>query len=391
MMPVSVTALTSSFGPGVRAAGVWAPRVPRMSVEHITGYSEFLALEAPWNDLADRAGVAHPFLRHEWVRTWWDAFGRQARLQILVLRIDGQIAAIAPFMRDTAVMYGVPVRRLRLIHNDHTPRTDLIVAADAADAYRAIWRALRHDSEPWDVLLLGQLPHDSPARSAFSSFAAGDRCETGIWKSSDSPFLTLTGTWEQYLAGLPAKFRSNLRNRMTRASRLGEPTLEVLTDGSAIREACAEAWRLESSGWKEQTGTAIASDPEVHEFYTRLVERGAAAGWLQLLFLTVGGRRIATSYGASFRGRLFLFKTGYDPEYATCSPFKLLTYLAIQRAYAQGLREVDFLGDTEPWKREWTQASRGHDWLFIFADTLRARLLHAIKFQWVPEFKRWRA
>lgn len=361
------------------------------TVDCVSDYSAFLALEHTWNGLADRAGIAHPFLRHEWVRAWWDAFGRHARLHILVVRTNGEVTAIAPFMRDTAVMYGVPVRRVRLIHNDHTPRIDLIVASDAADACRAVWHALRHDSEPWDVLLLGQLPHDSPTRTTFSSCAVGDGCSTGIWKSSDSPYLPLAGTWDQYHAGLSAKFRSNLRNRMSRASRLGEPALEVLTDRDAIRDACDEAWRLESSGWKEQTGTAIVSDPEVHDFYTRLIERGTDAGWLQLLFLNVGGRRIATSYGACFHRRLFLFKTGYDPDYATCSPFKLLTYLAIRDAYARGLCEVDFLGESEPWKREWTSAARCHDWLFIFADTLRARLLHSIKFQWVPEFKRWRA
>jgi CelD/BcsL family acetyltransferase involved in cellulose biosynthesis len=109
------------------------------------------------------------------------------------------------------------------------------------------------------------------------------------------------------------------------------------------------------------------------------------------MFLTVGGRRIATSYGAVYDRRLFLFKTGYDPEYATGSPFKVLTCFAIQAAYAEGLREVDFLGDSEPWKLEWTPTSRAHDWLFVFSGTKRARLLHSLKFHVVPELKRWRA
>jgi CelD/BcsL family acetyltransferase involved in cellulose biosynthesis len=112
---------------------------------------------------------------------------------------------------------------------------------------------------------------------------------------------------------------------------------------------------------------------------------------LQLLFLRVGGQRVAVSYGACFQRRLFLFKTGYDPEFATGAPFKILTYFAIREAYAQGLTEVDFLGDAEPWKLEWTSTSRGHDWLFVFSDTIRARLLHSIKFEWVPQVKRWRA
>ena len=135
-----------------------------------------------------------------------------------------------------------------------------------------------------------------------------------------------------------------------------------------------DAWRLEASGWKKESGTAITSDPAVHRFYASLIERGTAAGWLHLLFLRVGDTRIATSYGATFDGRLMLFKTGYDPDYATCSPFKLLTYFALQDAYAKGLVELDFLGDAEPWKMEWTSTVRGHDWMFVFARNGRARV-----------------
>jgi len=359
-------------------------------VEIITDFNAFLALEAEWNDAVERARIPHPFLRHEWVRTWWDAFSTPAtRLHIQIVRANGRVTAIAPFMRDTAAMYGIRARRVRFIHNDHTPRTDIIVADDADASYRAIWRALREDRERWDVLQLGQLERDSRTQRVFREFAAADRLATGTWRSSDSPYLPITGTWDGYLNGLSAKFRSNLRNRLARLTKIGNPSLEVLTDRRAIEAASEEAYRLESSGWKREAGTAIASDPAAHRFYTALIERGASAGWLQLLFLKVGDRRIATSYGACFDHRLFLFKTGYDPEFATGAPFKILTSLAIQEACAQGLTEVDFLGDAEPWKLEWTSTSRGHDWLYVFGDTMRARLLHSIKFEWLPELKKW--
>jgi CelD/BcsL family acetyltransferase involved in cellulose biosynthesis len=136
---------------------------------------------------------------------------------------------------------------------------------------------------------------------------------------------------------------------------------------------------------------SVRPSRRIQRFYTLLAERAAARGWLRLMFLNVGGRRIATSYGSRFDHRLFLFKTGYDPAYATGSPFKVLTCFAIERAYAESLRELDFLGDAEPWKLEWTRTSRAHDWLFVFSGSVRARLLHSVKFQVVPELKRWRA
>ncbi len=361
-------------------------------VDVVRDYDAFVALEREWNDAVARARVPHPFLRHEWVRTWWDAFSTpRTRLYIQVVRANGRVTAIAPFMRETATMYGVPARGVRFIHNDHTPRTDVIIADDAEVWYRAIWRALRTDRETWDVLLLSQLERDSRTQQIVREYAAADRLRTGTWRSSDSPYLPITGTWDAYLATLSAKFRSNLRNRLSRLTKVGAVSFEILTDRRSIEAAADDAWRLECSGWKREAGTAITSDPAVRRFYTSMIERGTQSGWLQLLFLKVGDRRIATSYGAFFDNRLFLFKTGYDPEFATGAPFKVLTSFAIQEACARGVTEVDFLGDAEPWKLEWTAASRGHDWLYVFSDTMRARLLHSLKFEWLPELKRWRS
>ena len=119
-----------------------------------------------------------------------------------------------------------------------------------------------------------------------------------------------------------------------------------------------------------------------------LTERAEECPWLRLLFLSVGGRRIATSFAAVYANKLFLLKTGYDPEFAKCSPFKLLTSFAVRHAFEQRYSELDFLGDTEPWKLEWTSTTRPHDWLFVFAGTPRGRLLHPLKFQVVPALRR---
>jgi CelD/BcsL family acetyltransferase involved in cellulose biosynthesis len=190
-----------------------------------------------------------------------------------------------------------------------------------------------------------------------------------------------------YFKGLTSKFRQNVRNRLTRLSQLGQPVLETLSAGPALLAAREDAFRLEASGWKAHAGTSICSDPAVHRFYSLLAERVPS---MRLLFLTAGGRRIATSYGAQYDNRLFLFKTGYDPAYEKCSPFKLLTHFAVKTACEERLAEVDFLGDTEPWKLEWTRTTRAHDWLFVFANSPRGRLLRRAKLQVVPALKRWR-
>ena len=356
-----------------------------LSVDLVSSNAAFLALEGEWNDAVERAGIAHPFLRHEWIRTWWDAFhGAGEQLHVLVARRGSRVSAIAPLMFDRTPMYGVPVRRLRFLQNDHTPRADVIVADQADDSYRALWHALRDEARRWDVLQLSQLPAESSSRQAFQRLAAFDGRQTGVWESGAAPYLKLGSTWAGCLRGLSPKLRQNLRNRIGRLSQYGEPVLEVIADPDAIHSSCADAQRLEDSGWKSSAGTAIASNTSVQRFYALLAGRASECPWLRLLFLTVAGRRIAAAFAAVYAGRLFLLKTGYDPAFAKCSPFKVLTCLALEHACGQQLSEVDFLGDSEPWKLEWTSTVRPHDWLFVFAGTPRGRLMHPLKFQLVP-------
>ena len=360
-----------------------------IAVDIINDYQTFVGLEGQWNDTVDRAGHTHPFLRHEWLRAWWDSFGPGRSLNVMVVRAGNRILGLAPLMLETTKMYGVPVKRIQFLHNDHTPKADVIVAEQADDVYDAIWKTLLDSRAQWDVLQLSQLPADSPTHDQVGRRAAIEKYPTTLWNSDVSPYLELTNNWDGYLSSRNAKLKQNLRNRLNRLTQIGEPKLEVLSDPDAIREARDEALALEASGWKKEAGTAIHSDPQVLQFYTLLADRAAAGGWLRLLFLTVNDKRIATSYSSRYQDRLSFFKTGYDPEFAKYAPFKLLTYFLIKDGYADGLREVDFLGDAEPWKLEWTSTTRPHDWLFVFGNTLRAKLVHTTKCRLLPAMKQW--
>jgi CelD/BcsL family acetyltransferase involved in cellulose biosynthesis len=364
------------------------PITDACAVEVVSDADAFARLEPEWNDAVERAGIAHPFLQHEWMWTWWQCFGAGCELQLVIVRSGGRIIAIAPLLAETTTIVGIPVRQLRMLFNEHTPRTEFIVCESGERAYRAIWHALTDLRSRWDVLLLGQLPRESRTREMAVRLAGECGEAIGVWRSSDSPYLSLAGTWDSYFGGLSGKFRSNVRNRTARLERLGPVDLESVDAPAAIDRALSDTFRLEASGWKQSAGTAITSDARVQRFYTMFASRAAARGWLRLQFLNVGGERIATSYSLVYGNRLFLCKTGYDPSFETGSPFKVLTSLATEQAYADGLEELDFLGDTEPWKLEWTPTVRSHDWLYVFSRTLRARLAHALKFRVGPALRR---
>jgi len=63
----------------------------KIRVETISGYQEFLGLETVCNDVAE-------VLEHAWIRNWWECFGAESALHILVVKADDQLIAIAPLM-----------------------------------------------------------------------------------------------------------------------------------------------------------------------------------------------------------------------------------------------------------------------------------------------------
>jgi CelD/BcsL family acetyltransferase involved in cellulose biosynthesis len=360
------------------------------TVEPVTDYQAFLDLAPLWNRLADEAGTDHPFVRHEWVRTWWDSFGAGQRLYVLVIKAGGEPVAIAPLMLSDRRLHGVRIRQLEFIWNVYAERFDFIVGRWPTDAYRAMWIHLVNHQRLWDVLRLPQLPTGSRSLEELPRLAELHGLRVGLWRSGDSPYVPLVGSWENYFKGLDGKHRSNLRNRLKRLSQLGQVSLEVVTSPEHLDEALDDGFRIEAAAWKGQAGTAIRANPDVHRFYTQLARTAAHRGWLRLSFLTVDGQRIAFAYYLEYGNKLYLLKPGYDPRFAPYSPSNLLCYLVLQDAFARGVAELDFLAAGDPWKLCWTAAIRPHYWLYAFADRLKPRLLHWVKFHLGPTLKRQR-
>jgi CelD/BcsL family acetyltransferase involved in cellulose biosynthesis len=361
----------------------------KLEVKPVTDFGAFVELERVWDRLVAAAGIEHPFLSHDWVRTWWENFGEGKRLHILLLTKGGEPAGIVPLMHGSARIYGIKVRQLEFIYNAHTPRFDFIVPQATEETYRAIWSYLIDIEDSWDVLKLPQLASDSPTIRHLERFAAESRCRAACWFSTQSPYLSLSGTWDGYFAALDRKHRSNIRNRLNRLQRIGPVELQVISDEDEALPALADGLALEAKAWKGRAGTAILCRPELQSFYRNIALCAARRGWLRLNFLVVNGRKIAFDFSLLHGKRMFVLKPGYDPDYAPLSPYNTLCYMKLREAFAAGLLEYDFLGIDDSWKLDWTETTRPHYWLYVFSGRARPALLHYAKFQLAPQLQKY--
>jgi len=364
-----------------------APVHAEIRIETITGHQSFLDLEPVWNEVAEAAGLGHPFLEFAWVRTWWESFGAGSALHVLVLRAGDRPIAIAPLILTTIRLWGIKVRRLGFFYNAHVPCADFLIAERPEEVYRAIWDHLSQN-RCWDLLQLCQLPEGCDTLEEMLKVAATAQCRTGVWASDASPYVPLGPSWGQYFDSLAAKHRSNLRNRFKRLRAMGPVEIDAITSAERLAQGLEAGFRLEAAAWKGEARTAIACHPDTSRFYSTLASRAAERGWIRLHFLQAGPTRVAFDYSLSYKNRIYLLKVGYDPAYAPFSPSHLLLCLVLQRAFEQGVTGYDFLGADAGWKLSWAKQVTQYYWLFVFPSTFKGRLLYLIKFQLIPLFKR---
>lgn len=357
----------------------------KLSLQVVTELQQLLRLEGEWNAFLSEVEGDSPFVSHEWLVCWWQQFGLNRSLYIVIARRSDKICGIAPLMKSRESWYGMPLRRLGSPYNEHVQRMDFLVAPQQqGDFCEAIWSHFKQIEKEWDVIELSQFPKSSPTLREFERKVASAGFAFYYWQQGDSPYLPITGSWEEYIGGLSANTRSDIRRKLRRLRDSGEVELESLAAGDDIARPLEEGFRIEAMAWKGSKGTAILCDEGVRRFYATLAARMHKKNRLRLYFLTVGGTRIAFQYCLEYGNRIYLLKPGYNPEFSRYSPSQLLTWLVLRQAFESGKSEYDFLGDSDEWKLKWSRGCREHVWLFVLRDTLAGRLLRLLKFGLAP-------
>ena len=358
-----------------------------LQVELLRDHEAFVGLESVWNRLVEEAGIDHPFIRHEWICSWWDCFKPEGSLFIILVTEGTKTIALAPLMLDRGRMYGCPVRRLRGIANVYTERFDFILTRRPEEACRAIWKFLASHSKEWDVFELRQLIPGAQALEMLPLLAIDDKFLVGTWASNNSPYIPIVRSWAEYEKGLSRKHLSNLKGRLKGLSRLGTVSHEIVQGEENLSQAIDDALRLEGAAWKQKAGTAILCHAGREAFYRRLMLLAARQGWLRLYFLTVKGERISVQITLLFHNKLNVLKSGYDPHFSNSAPSHMLCWRLLEEAWSLKYDEVDFLGAVERWKMSWTEHVRPHFWLFVFPNRASSRFLHRFKFRLLPRIQ----
>ena len=328
---------------------------------------------AGWRLLASHPPLSGPFVDPHWMRAWTEAFAPQE--PVLVCARDGRrLVGLAALQRLVESWGGRRLTILQSRTNAESFRFAFLSWKGRVDIQEQLWRALCHSGD-CDVIRIEHVPEGSPTLTAALTVAGELGWRALIQPTFLTPWRPLSPTtpWDH---GLTRRFKRNLRRAERRLGELGQVRFDVVTTGVALKQALDVFYRLEASGWKGRSGTAVAQHAQVKRFYDGLVDR--AKVWIPIL--TVCGDPVAAYVLRISGNNIFALKTGYDQTYSQYAPGLLLTSRVIRYGLEHGMEMLDLMADKARWKADWARELRPHYELLLFAPTPTGRYAYWVRY-----------
>ena len=300
----------------------------------------FSALVPRWRAIGETDPNASVFHTPQYLSTWWSEFGAGAQPRIVEIGDDRPVG-IAPL-----ALHADGVMRFAGDH-DTTDYRGPISSLEDRDAVAAatIEAAGRED---WASFEMDNLASDSGWPEAFTRAAKAAGYAVSEERGTDAcPRVAIPGSYEGYLASLPAKLRHEIQRKARRLARDAAPYEIRLSTEQTLDDDLEHffAMHRSSDGPKGRF---------MHEgmatFFGSFAWMLFSQGWLRMLLLEIDGEPWAGCYAYSYGGVWGVWNSAYDHRRRELAPGMVLMSECIRIATEEGCVTFDFLRGTEPYK-----------------------------------------
>lgn len=341
-----------------------------LTLERILTREAFARLEPEWDALLVQSAADTITLTFDWLSTWWDVFGEDRELMILIARDSGgELIGIAPLLKRTVQHFGVlPFKRLEFIASGEDEADEIcseyldfiIKQGREAEVLGAMLEHLISQDSEWDEMVLTDILEESPSISILRNACEDAAMSWRILKTQHCIFLPLPRTWDEFLKGLSRGYRHKITRDWRAASSL-DTELVVVDKPDDFADGFDTLVRLHQSRWIEKGRPGVFSSEKFTRFHTRLAAKLLPKGRLRIFILNLNGEPLAALYDFIYGRKVFYYQSGLKiADTPIHSPGILIRSYAMEVAIEEKLTECDFMkGDPAGYKSGWQGKLRG--------------------------------
>lgn len=339
--------------------------------------SDIASLRAAWEGVF-LARSNEPSTSFEWTSAMLRHHADGDECLLMRLSRAGHDIGFVPLLRKTSTVFGQTLVTLAPISELYNTHSDLLLSETDEGVVDAFVSELFRLRARWDRLRMAKLLEDSPLLGLLERSLRRRRAVFHLQQGLPAYILRLPATFDEYLAERSGKFRNYLKRLDRRIRAVGEPNVMALTDHAMFDRVFDDVLRIERASWKQEHGTSITAVARQTGFYRDMSQAALTAGRLHLHVLTLGPAPVAYNLGYILDGTYFYLKTSYDQAYRQVSPATFLRARLIEELIGRGIRVVDFPGEPYDWEQQWTETVRWHKRLWVYAPTIKGRVLAGI-------------
>jgi CelD/BcsL family acetyltransferase involved in cellulose biosynthesis len=331
----------------------WLDESGHWRIQLHTGDEALALLRPEWDRLIASSDADQFFALNAWQQLWWAHFGHEYALRVLTVRSEtGKLVAIAPLM----VSRFNPCAIVSLVGGTEiSDFLDLIVDRDNAEALTTVLVSAIREHLSWKRLDLHGLQEYSRTPACLESEYARHEIKVEVQLEDVSPSVELKGSWDAYLASLSKKDRHELRRKLRRAVTDQAADWRTVSTEAELDANFNAFIRLHRSSSAEK---AAFMTTQMEGYFRDLCYLALKHGWLRMGVLWVADVPVSTALGFAYYDKLYLYNSGYNPEYAAHSVGIAAVGLLMRDCAEEGIRSFDFLQGNEPYK--YTLGAKDH-------------------------------
>lgn len=307
-----------------------------LTITRIEKPEEMEKYKPDWERLLAVSDINNIFLTFEWVISWWQVFGEDHTLYVLIVNENSETIGIAPLM----ITGGSRKKIVRFIGNPNSDYNDFI-GARKDEIIEAVLGCFYDHRSDWDLIEWSQIPESSTSLKILDRLLP-DYPLPAIKKPVETVMAFEYTGRDEDRNDFALKRGSTFKRYQNFFKKLNGLSLERLRERDEIKKILPAFFQCHVTRWKSLPLPSKFHDQRMRRFHEILTDRLAPLERISFMILKHGRLPLAYLFAYDYSRTVHLYNVANESFHQRRSPGIIILHFLTEQFIRDGYDTVDF-------------------------------------------------